>query len=289
MGKKRSVMSILSAVSTQPVIAHGLTAVDWVVAGAVLVAGVVVGRVVKFVLARTMRRDGEEHETAAAADVIARLVGYIAILAGLIYALGVIGVRLGPLVGALGIGGLAIAFAAQSILANFLASVILQVRRPFRRNDQITTGDCEGTVEEINFRTVVLRTYGGERVYVPCASVLSNPITNHTRFGRRRTSIDVGISYDADPEQARKVLLEGIRGVEGVLKRPEPEVWVESFGDSSVNLVVRYWHKPDTATLWRVRSAVAVAVKQSLDDHDIDIPFPIVTVRERGENNEHKG
>ncbi len=75
-----------------------------------------------------------------------------------------LGVRLGPLFGALGIGGLAIAFAAQSILANFLASIILQTRRPFRRGDQVTTNDCEGVVEDVNFRTVRLRTYAGERV-----------------------------------------------------------------------------------------------------------------------------
>src|SRR5918911_169522 len=99
---------------------------------------------------------------------------------GVMYSLSVLGVRLGPLVGALGIGGVALAFAAQTILANFLGSIILQLRRPFRRGDQIATAGCEGTVEDVNFRTVVLRTFDGERVLVPCSQVLSNPITNHT-------------------------------------------------------------------------------------------------------------
>jgi small-conductance mechanosensitive channel len=271
------VLLISAAKATQSVVAGPLTALDWIIAGGIFVAGIAVGRLARAIIARAVRKGDSE---VSAADTVGRLVGYLAIIGGLVYGLSVLGVRLGPLVGALGISGLAIAFAAQSILSNFLASVILQLRRPFRRGDQISTGQSEGTVEEVNFRTVVLRAYDGQRVMVPCASVLSNPIVNHTRMGRRRTSIDVGVGYDADLDQARKVMLEAVRGADGVFEKPEPEVWVESFGDSAVNLVVRYWHKPDSAALWRVRSAVAVAVKESLDGHGIDMPFPIVTVHQ---------
>jgi small-conductance mechanosensitive channel len=203
-----------------------------------------------------------------------RIVSSVAIVAGLIYALAALGIRLGALVGALGIGGLAIAFAAQSILANFLASVILQVRRPFRRGDQIGTNNCEGTVEDVNFRTVVLRTYGGQRVMVPCAEVLGQPIVNHTVAGRRRTSIDIGVAYDADLDLTRQVLLDAVRRVDGVREQPGPEAWVESLGTSSINVVVRFWHAPDQASMWRVRSAVATAAKRALDEAGIEMPFP---------------
>ena len=265
------------AATTQPVVSHRLGVADWVIAGVLFVTGIVVGRVGRSLVARAAKRGDSEHSLA---DSIARFVAYLAVAAGVVFALGVLGVRLGPLVGALGIGGLAVAFAAQSILANFLASVILQLRRPFRGGDQITSDGCEGTVEEINFRTVILRTYDGQRVLVPCSSVLSNPIVNHTRFGRRRTSLDVGVAYDTDLEAARKVLHDALVDVEGVMSKPKPEVWVESFGDSAVNLVVRYWHKPDTASLWRVRSSVAVAIKEACGEHGIQLPFPVVTVQQ---------
>ncbi|MDQ4097935.1 MAG: mechanosensitive ion channel family protein, partial [Actinomycetota bacterium] len=121
---------------------------------------------------------------------------------------------------------------------------------------------------------VVLRTYDGERVMVPCAEVLSKPFTNHTVLGRRRTTLEVGIAYDADPSEARKVLLDAIRDVEGVREEPPAEVWVEAFGESSIDLAVRFWHAPDQMTLWRVRSGVGVAVKRALDDAGIAIPFP---------------
>ncbi|MDQ6797060.1 MAG: mechanosensitive ion channel family protein, partial [Actinomycetota bacterium] len=194
--------------------------------------------------------------------------------AGLFWSLSVLGLRLGPLFGALGIGGLAVAFAAQSILANFLASIILQTRRPFRRGDQVTTNDCEGVVEEVNFRTVRLRTYSGERVLVPCAEVLAQPITNHTTLGRRRTTLEVGVGYDADLETTRGLLLAATESADGVLAKPMPEVWVKAFDESAVTLSIRFWHAPDQATLWRVRSQVAIAVKVAFDHAGVAIPFP---------------
>ncbi|HEX3620715.1 MAG TPA: mechanosensitive ion channel family protein [Acidimicrobiales bacterium] len=259
------------AQSNDAIVTHGLTARDWALAGGIAVGGVIVAKVVRHLVARAAARD-DGH--GAAAEAVGRFAGLALAAIAFVYALGVIGVRLGPLVGALGIGGLALAFAGQSILSNFLASIILQLRRPFRRGDQVKLDDCEGTVEEINFRTVVLRTYEGQRVLVPCAQVLSTPITNHTTLGRRRTTLEVSVAYDADLEEARAVLLRAAHTVDGVLDHPSPEVWVESFGDSGIPLAMRFWHAPDAATLWRVRSAVAVAAKQALDAAGIAIPFP---------------
>ena len=253
------------------VLSSTLTWGDWIGAAVVFGVAIIAGRIGRGVAIRAL---GRGHEERAAAQMVGRMVAAVLVVGGLVYSLSVLGVRLGPLVGALGIGGVAIAFAAQSILSNFLASLILQVRRPFRPGDQVGTNNCEGIVEDVNFRTVILRTYDGERVMVPCAEVLSQPITNHTVLGRRRTTLEVGVSYDADPGKAREVLLEAVPRVEGVREQPHPEVWVESFGDSSINLVVRFWHAPDVATMWRVRSAVAVAIKRALDQAGIEIPFP---------------
>jgi small-conductance mechanosensitive channel len=259
------------AQSNDAIVSRGLNARDWILAGAIAVAGVILARILRTVVARAAARD-DGH--GAAAEAVGRFAGLALAAMAFVYALGVIGVRLGPLVGALGIGGLALAFAGQSILSNFLASIILQLRRPFRRGDQVKVGDCQGTVDEINFRTVVLRTFDGQRVLVPCASVLGAPITNHTALGRRRTTLEVSVGYDADLEEARAVLLRAVREVDGVLGHPSPEVWVESFGDSGIPLAVRFWHAPDVATLWRVRSEVAVAAKRALDGAGIAIPFP---------------
>ena len=254
-----------------PEVLSGLTAADWLFAGAVLFGAIVVSRVVKAVTARMVQRG----DTAArAAQVVGRAFGALVVVAGLVYALQILGVGLTPVLGALGIGGLAVAFAAQSILENLFASVLLQVRRPFRRGDQIATNDIEGTVEDVNFRTVVLRTYDGEKVLIPSSQVLTAPITNFTAKGTRRTTLDVGVAYDTDLATAQRVLLAAIGSVDGVRPEPAPQAWVEQFGESSIDFALRFWHAPDIATLWRVRSGVAMAVKTALDGAGIEIPFP---------------
>jgi small conductance mechanosensitive channel len=255
----------------EEVVSRGLTLGDWVLAGGVFIAGIALGRLLRALLTRRISHEDAER---SAAVVLGRLAGYVAVVAGLVYALSVLDVRLGPLLGAVGIGGIAIALASQSLLADFFSSVILQVRRPFRRGDEIATNDCEGRVEEVNFRTVVLRTWDGERAFVPSAKVLNAPILNYTSLGRRRTTLTIGVSYDSDLETAQRVLQQGVGAVDGVLESPAVEALVEEFGDSSVDFAVRYWHAPDTSTLWLVRSRVAMAAKSALEDAGIDIPFP---------------
>jgi small conductance mechanosensitive channel len=250
---------------------EGITTANWLLALAIFVGAIVLSRLVKRITASFVQRgDGAR----SAALLVGRVVGGVVVVGGFVYALQVLGVRLAPVLGALGIGGLALAFAAQSILENLFASVLLQSRRPFRRGDQIATNEIEGTVEDVNFRTVVVRTYAGERVLVPCSQVLNNAIVNFTAGGLRRTTLDVGVAYDTDLDTAQRVLMGAVRSVDGVRAEPVPEVWVEQFNESSIDFALRFWHAPDIATLWRVRSGVAMAVKAALDGAGITIPFP---------------
>jgi len=263
-------MGVLGAADEQ-VIAEGLTALDWVVAAGVLLGGIVLGRVVQALVARRLDQDDGE---SPAATTLGRAASLVLSLAGFVYALVILEVRLTPLLGAIGIGGIAIALAAQTVLSNALASTLLQLRHPFRRHDEIRTGDVEGRVEDINFRTVVLRTMAGERVYVPASQVLDNPITNLTARRSRRTTLEVGVDYAADLAEARRVLQEAVQGADGVLARPAPDVHVVAFGDSSIDLAVRFWHGPTIADMWAARTAVALAVKEALDGAEIEIPYP---------------
>ncbi len=253
------------------VLREGLTWADWALALAIFAAGLAAGRVVYRLLRQGLTRAGAGE---AVATVTARLVGYLVVVAGLVYALVFLEVQIAPVLGALGIGGLALAIAAQGVLGDFIASIVIQTRRPIRRGDQVQVGDMDGTVVDVNFRTVVLRTYDGERVLVPCSTVLADPIVNHTANGMRRTALEVGVAYDTDLRAAQSVILEAVRAVEGVHEQPGPSAWVHTFGDSSIDLSVWFWHEPDVLTMWRVRSGVAIAVKEALDAAGITIPFP---------------
>jgi small-conductance mechanosensitive channel len=267
-------MLILAA--KQVVEPRALTAFDWIEAGAVLVIGIIVGRIVRGLLARRIR--GADSETSAGVAV-GRFVGLAVTIAAIVYALGILGVRLGPLLGAIGIGGLAVALAAQGILTNLIGSILLQIRRPFRRGDQISSGEHSGRVEDVNFRVVVLRSFDGERVLLPCARVLDAPIVNYTATGRRRSNLRLGVAYGTDLAEAKRVIQQAAAGAEGVHGRPAPEALVAEFGDSSIIFDLIYWHVPDALTTRRVRSAVALAVSAALEEAGIEMPFPQRVVR----------
>lgn len=250
----------------------GLTAEDWIRAALIVVGAILVSRILQALVTRVVTGD---EGVSVAARLVGRAVGAGVVVGGLVYALNALEVRVGPLLGALGIGGLALAFAAQSILENLFSSILIQVRRPFRIGEQVALGDgLEGVVEDINFRVVIIRTFDGERVFVPASAVIQNPITNVTVRGPWRTSLAVGVAYGTDLRTAQRTVLEATRAVAGVLAAPPPEVWFEAFGESSLDLAVRFWHTPEMATRWRVRSDVGMAVTEALEAAGITIPFP---------------
>jgi small-conductance mechanosensitive channel len=258
-------------VELEAVVREGVTVTDWAVAGATFVGFVVVALVLRRVIERLVRRTDPEGNIARFA---ARVVQHLVILVGLLYALTALGVQIGPLVGALGVTGIAIAFAVTAILENVFASVMLKTRRPIRVGDQVWTQDRSGTVTDVNFRAVVLDSFDGERVFIPSSLVMDGVIVNHTATPTRRTVLPVGVAYGTDLQRAQDVLVEAVAGAAGVLTAPAPQAWVTAFGESSIDFDVRFWTASDIATVFRVRSAVAIAINDAFDREGIEIPFP---------------
>jgi small conductance mechanosensitive channel len=249
----------------------GITGWDWARAGIILAVAIVLAMVVRRVVARMVRRnDGG----GMVADLLGRLTAYLVVVAGLVYSLSALGVRVAPLLGALGIVGIALAFALKDILENFVAGIILQIRRPFRRGDQIVTDEHEGTVVEVNARAVLIDQPDGTRVIVPSASLITKPIVNLTGLGARRTTVEVGVAYDTDLDRAREIIRGVLADEPRVLDEPAPEALVSEFGDDSIVVNARFWHEPTINEMWQTRDAVAGAIKRSLDAAGITIAFP---------------
>ncbi|MDC0832415.1 Putative transport system permease protein [Geitlerinema sp. FC II] len=188
------------------------------------------------------------------------------------------GLRVGDLIALLGLSSVAVGFAFQDIFKNFLAGILLLLHEPFQLHDQIVVDDYEGTVEEIAIRSTQIRTYRGERVVIPNSLVFTSPVQVLTALSHRRTDLSIGVDYNTPLPKAREVFYEALQGVEGVLAEPEIEVDVVSFGDSSIDLVVRYWTYPERATVRRTQTQVVMALKAACDRADISIPYPIRTV-----------
>jgi small-conductance mechanosensitive channel len=251
-------------------------ATEWMRAGVVFVVGLVLAQGLYAAVARAQTRQGGDRRGARA---FGRILRALVVVTALIYALAQLGVRIGPLLAAAGVGGVALAFAIRSIFENFLAGVLILLRRPFRAGHEIVSKDHEGTVEDINLRAVVLRTYDGQRVFIPNGQILNAPLVNRTAFSIRRSEIVVGVAYDAALREAVAVIERALSGTQGVVAQPSAEALCSAFGESAVKLCVRFWHGATIEQAWRARHAAVVAVKGALDDAGIAIPFPQLALR----------
>ena len=265
------------AVDRAQAVVNGLVAAIPSIAVALVLFGgfLLVAAVVKGVAARLTEARLHAHRNAGVA--VGRLAQGFVIFLGLLVALSVAlpTFRPGDVVQVLGIGSVAIGFAFRDILQNFLAGILLLVTQPFRIGDQIVASSYEGTVEDIQTRATFIRTYDGRRVVVPNADLFTDTVVVNTAFEHRRLEYDIGIGYGDDVDRARGLILEAVRGTEGVLDEPAPDVLLMEFAPSSVSLRARWWiAPPKRADALDARDKVLTAVKNQLTSHGIDLPFP---------------
>lgn len=252
----------------------GLTATDWLVAGSIILAALLVGWILRTAIGRVLSpRTGP-----LVAKLVGRLVFAGVFAFGLVYALNQVGVSMGPLLGLLGLLGLAMALAFQDVLSNFIAGVMLSLRRPFRVGDEISSSGYDGKVEDVNLRSTTLTTFDGTRVFIPNSTVWQEPIENWTATGSRRTTLAIGVGYDSDLDSVQTTMLTALRSVEAVRDEPGPEAFVEEFGDNSINFAIRFWHDAGIASEWKTRDVVARRMKEELDRAGVEIPFPQVVL-----------
>jgi small conductance mechanosensitive channel len=193
-------------------------------------------------------------------------------------ALAIAGVEIGAVLAALGLVGLGLALALQNVLENIISGVLILQRKPFDRGEVILTNGYEGFVEDIDLRVTTIRAYDGTTTLIPNADVLTEPLTNFTRRGTRRSAVTIGIDYRDDHEAAREILLEAASRAEGVLEEPPPAVLMMQLGDSSVDFEVRFWSEADLRIVVQTRDAVLRACKAAVEDAGMTIPWPIRTL-----------
>jgi len=189
-----------------------------------------------------------------------------------IAAINQLGVQTTSFIAVLGAAGLAVGLALQGSLANFAAGVMILLFKPFKVNDFIEASGVLGVVEDLQIFTTQIRTGDNKTIFVPNGKLMGDNIVNYSQKETRRIDLVVGVSYSADLQKTKEVLLDTIRKDQRILSNPAPLVAVSELADSSVNLVVRPWVK--TADYWDVYFALTEAMKVRLDQEGIGIPFP---------------
>ncbi len=192
-----------------------------------------------------------------------------------------VGVNPSGLIAAGGFAGLVVGFASRSVVANLVSGVFLMLERPIKIGDQVLVGDVAGFVEDIQILSTIIRTYDGLFVRIPNEKLFTSNIVNVVANPVRRFEYVVGISYKDDAGKAIEIIRRVIDEHPFALKNPEPQVFVNELGESSVNIVVRVW---SPSSVWyNVKTELLWKIKVELEKAGIEIPFPQRVVWLRGE------
>jgi len=207
-------------------------------------------------------------------DVLAAAVAAPVFLLGLYVVLqvaGLTGLAFSVLGGA-GVIGIVVGFAFRDIGENFLASLLLSVRRPFRAGDLVRVADQTGFVQSLNARSTLLLSPEGNHIQIPNATVFKNVIVNFSTAPVRRETFRIGIGYDASITGAQAIVLAAVESHQATLADPAPLVLVQDLGSSAVVLEVQYWFDGQAFSQARVRSAVLRLAKKALVDAGVSMP-----------------
>ena len=170
---------------------------------------------------------------------------------------------------------LAIGFAMQDVIANFVAGIFIFTDKPFRIGDWIEWDGNSGVVEDISLRVSRVRTFDNELLTVPNSQLTDGVIKNPVAKDELRLQFLFGIGYDDDIDEATEIILEEAEAHEDILADPEPSVRLTELGDSSVGLKSRVWiADPSRSDFVATRGEYVQAVKERFDDAGIDIPYP---------------
>lgn len=168
--------------------------------------------------------------------------------------------------------GLAIGLALQGSLSNFAGGVLIIIFKPYKIGDLIEAQGALGVVKEIEIFTTKLITPDNKLAIVPNGAMANGNIINYTAEGKMRVDTTVGVDYDSDIKKTKDALLEMLKANPKVLKDPAPSVNVAELADSSINLAVRPYCKPED--YWDVYFATIENTKVALDKAGIEIPYP---------------
>jgi small conductance mechanosensitive channel len=233
----------------------------------ILVIGFLVARSVTSFLEKLFERKNLDVTLSkfTAAAVKGIIIGF-----AIIIALGKFGITIAPFIAALAAMAFGASFAIQGPLANYGAGLVIILTRPFVVGNTITVSGVSGIVEEVNLGATILKDEDGVKITIPNKHIVGEIL--HNSEEKRIVEEIVGISYDSNPEKAIQIIKEALNEFQEISKEPPPQVGIQKFGDSSIEIGLRYWIP--TQKYFKTLYQVNLAVYKQLKAKDIEIPFP---------------
>lgn len=244
----------------------------FIIGGAMLALGYLLAWLATSAFIRTMRYRLTAHQLL----VWRRAIFYFLFLIFAISGLHEAGFKLSVLLGAAGVLTVAIGFASQTSASNLISGLFLIGEGSFAVGDTIQVGNTQGDVLSIDLLSIKLRTSDNVFVRIPNEQLIKSEVRNLTRFPIRRIAIPLGIAYDEDIGRVRRVLLDLADRHPLVLDEPPPQVTVQGFGPSAIDVQFTVWTCRETHA--QVKDELQESLKRTFDEHGIAIPFPQVSI-----------
>jgi small conductance mechanosensitive channel len=209
------------------------------------------------------------------AKFIASCVKIMILIFAIIIALGKFGITITPFIAMIGAGAFGVSMALQGPLSNYGAGISIILGRPFVVGDTIAVTGQSGVVQEVTLASTILTDEDGVKITIPNKSIVGEIIHNSFKF--KIVENMVGISYDDDPEKAIELIQKTIAGFKEVTATPKPQVGLQEFGDSSINIGCRYWIP--TTKYFQTLCAINLAIYKALAAAQITMPYPQREIR----------
>ena len=213
--------------------------------------------------------------------LLENLVRIAVVVLGIMLALGLLNLdkTVTSLLAGLGIVGVALGFAFQDIASNFISGLILVIRRPFDVGEVIQVSDQMGVVQAIELRSTIIKSFQGQIIHIPNQKVFTDVITNYSELGSQRVDLKCGVSYDDDLETVENVTKQVLIDLKYSDDEPEPALWFDEFGGSSINFTIMFWIDfKFQADFLAARSTAIKEITKAYQKHGFTIPYPITAI-----------
>ena len=229
-----------------------------------------------FVIARRKQPWERLAPNAFIADIYRQILRLVFIVGGLVVALDILNATalLSGILGAAGIVGLAIGFAVRDTVENFIASIMLSIRQPFRPNDTVEIEGDSGKVIRLTSRATILLSFDGNHIRIPNATVFKSRIVNFSRNAERRFTFQLGVAPEADLAHAQTLAMNTLERLPFVLTTPHASVWIESMDDSWVTMGLAAWINQNETSIVLARSEAIRLVQAAYDTAGIGAQPP---------------
>ncbi|MCF6274979.1 MAG: mechanosensitive ion channel family protein [Robiginitomaculum sp.] len=234
------------------------------------IATSIAGRVQKRILNYTKKRPRID---TTIGNFLASIVKYAVLIAGFLAAASLVGIKIAAIFTIFAAMTLAIGWALRGTMSNVAAGILLIIFRPYRIGDYVEADGVEGTVDDINVFNTTLRTLDNVKLILSNGGAWRSTIKNYSSLGARRIDMDFGIDYNDDMDKAITIIKDTAAKHKDVLKKPDgPWAKVRNLGESSVDIQMRVWCKPEN--YWDVKFDLTKSVKEAFDKGGISIPYP---------------